>query len=353
MINDIHTSFMKTNLIGLTQAECEAFAESIGEKKYRGRQLYKWIYEKHAASFDEMTDVPQALRDTLQQTAELGYLVVEETDATSTSGSVKYLFRLPDGLHIESVYIPEATRKTLCISSQVGCAINCQFCATARLGLKRHLSAGEIVDQVLTIKRLRNEEITNVVFMGMGEPFTNYDNVIKAANLLSDDNGMAIGARRIVISTSGLADKIRRYADEGHKYRLAISLNSPFQEQRAQLMPISRKWDVDSLLDAVRYYAQKSRKIPTLEYVLLAGYNDSYDHAMALKKIVKSMPCKLNLIPYNPTVNLFSRPSEEHVDQFAQWLLPLNAGLSVRWSKGHDANAACGQLAGKRSEWVR
>ncbi len=353
MVNDIQNSFMKTNLIGLTQTECEAFAERIGEKKYRGRQLYKWIYDKNAASFDEMTDLPLELREKLQETAELGYLEQEEADDTSTSGSVKYLFRLPDGLHIESVYIPEATRKTLCISSQVGCAINCQFCATARLGLKRHLSAGEIVDQVLTIKRLRNEEITNVVFMGMGEPLTNYDNVIKAANLLSNDNGLAIGARRIVISTSGLADKIIRYADEGHKYRLAISLNSPFQEQRAQLMPISRKWDVDTLLEAVRYYAKTSRKIPTFEYVLLAGVNDSYEHAMALKKIVKSMPCKLNLIPYNPTVEMFSRPLEEHVDQFAQWLLPLNAGLSVRWSKGYDANAACGQLAGKRSEWVK
>jgi len=266
---------------------------------------------------------------------------------------VKYLFRLDDGRHIESVYIPETKRKTLCISSQVGCAINCRFCATALLGLKRHLTPGEIVSQVLTIMQLRDEEISNIVFMGMGEPFANYDNVIKAATLLSDDNGMDIGARRIVISTSGLADKINRYAKEEHKFRLAISLNSPFQEQRAELMPIAKKWKLDVLLEAVHNYAKKSRKIPTFEYVLLAGVNDKKEHAVALKKIIKSMPCKVNLIPYNPTVKNFARPDVEHVDRFAQWLLPLNAGLSVRWSKGDDANAACGQLAGKRSEWVR
>jgi len=343
----------KINLTGFTQAEIEDFVEGIGEKKYRGRQIYKWIYDKGAATFKEMTDLPEKLRNKLNDSAEMGYITVAEIDSRSSSGSVKYLFRLHDNLHIESVYIPDSGRKTLCISSQVGCALNCQFCATARLGLKRHLSAGEIVDQVLTIGRKRDEEITNIVFMGMGEPFTNYENVIKAANLFSDDNGMAIGARRIVISTSGIADKIIRYADEGHKFRLAVSLNSPFQEQRAQLMPISRKWVVEELLNAVKYYAKKSRKIPTFEYVLLAGVNDSKEHALALKKIVKSMPCKVNLIPYNPTVEKFSRPSGAHVDLFAQWLLPLNAGLSVRWSKGDDTNAACGQLAGKKEEWIR
>lgn len=343
----------KTNLTGFTLQECEAFAEEIGEKKYRGRQIYKWMYGKNVSSFDEMTDLPLSLREKLTESAELGWLEISEADDKSSSGSVKYLFRLKDNYHIESVYIPEGPRTTLCISSQVGCAINCRFCATARLGLKRHLTTGEIVDQVLTIKRMRGEEITNIVFMGMGEPFHNFDNVVKAATILSDINGVGIGPRRIVISTSGLADKIIRFADEGHKFRLAISLNSPFQEQRAQIMPISRKWDVDKLLEAVRYYAKKSRKVPTFEYVLLAGVNDTKEHAMALKKIVKSLPCKVNLIPYNPTVEYYSRPDEAHVNQFAQWLLPLNAGLSVRWSKGDDANAACGQLAGKKEEWVR
>lgn len=341
----------KTNLVGFTLAECEAFAEKIGEKKYRGRQLYKWIYAKKAASFAEMTDMPAPLRDKLAETAHIGCLDIADIDDHSQSGSAKYLFKLPDNFHIESVYIPDVSRKTLCISSQAGCALNCRFCATAKLGLQRHLSTGEIVDQVLTVMRIRREKISNIVFMGMGEPFANYDPVIKAATLLSDDNGMAIGARRIVISTAGIVDKILQYADEGHKYRLAISLNSPFQEQRAHLMPISRRWDVDSLLAAVKYYAKKSRKIPTFEYVLLDGVNDSKEHALALKKIVKSMPCKVNLIPYNPTGDNFSRPSETQVNQFAQWLLPLNAGLSVRWSKGDDRNAACGQLAGKKEEW--
>ena len=343
----------KKMLIGLTMQECEQFAEEIGEKKYRGRQIYKWIYEKRVASFAEMTDLPVSLREKIVDNATLNNLQVAEVDDRSSSGSVKYLFRLEDGKHIESVYIPEAKRKTLCISSQVGCAINCQFCATARLGLKRNLTPGEIVGQVLAIMQIHDEEITNIVFMGMGEPFTNYDNVVQAAALLSDDKGIGIGPRRIVISTSGIADKIIRFANEGHKYRLAVSLNSPFQEQRAELMPIARKWTLDLLLEAVRYYAKKSRKTPTFEYVLLAGVNDKREHAAALKKIVKSTPCKVNLIPYNPTVEKFARPDEAHVNQFAQWLLPLNAGLSVRWSKGDDSNAACGQLAGKKSEWVR
>ena len=343
----------KRILVGLTLQECEQFSEEIGEKKYRGRQIYKWIYAKRVANFADMSDLPLALREKLEATASLTVLDLAESDDRSSSGSVKYLFRLADGKHIESVYIPESKRKTLCISSQVGCAINCQFCATARLGLKRHLTPGEIVAQVLEIMRLHDEEITNVVFMGMGEPFANYENVVAAATLLTHDKGIGIGPRRIVISTSGMADKITRFADEGHKFRLAVSLNSPFQEQRAELMPIARKWTLDLLLEAVRYYAKKSRKIPTLEYVLLAGVNDKKEHAVALKKIVKSMPCKVNLIPYNPTVEKFSRPDEAHVDQFAQWLLPLSTGLSVRWSRGDDANAACGQLAGKKSEWVR
>ncbi|RPI01117.1 MAG: 23S rRNA (adenine(2503)-C(2))-methyltransferase RlmN [Calditrichaeota bacterium] len=344
---------MKENLVGLTLAQCAHYAEGIGEKKYRGRQIYKWIYEKHAAAFAEMTDLPAALREKLEQTAELGNLTLVEKDERSPSGSVKYLFRLHDGYHIESVFIPDSPRRTLCISSQAGCAVNCRFCATARLGLKRNLTAGEIVDQVLRIMRDVNDQITNIVFMGMGEPFLNYDPVIQAANILSDDNGLAIGARRMVISTCGLSDQIRRYADEGHKFRLAVSLNSPFQEERERIMPIARKWPLDSLLDAIHYYAIKSRKIPTFEYVLLAGINDTRIHAEALKKLVKSMPSKLNLIPYNPTVAQFSRPTEERVNEFAQWLLPLNAGLSVRWSKGYEVNAACGQLAGKQSEWIR
>ena len=336
-------------LIGLTQTECEALVQEIGEKAYRGRQLYQWLYRRRAASLDEMSDLPQALREKLAAHAQMGQLTpVEKTG--STSGSQKYLFRLPDGLHIESVFIPDAPRQTVCVSSQAGCGLNCRFCATARLGLQRNLTVGEIVEQVLFIMRDRSEAITNVVFMGMGEPFANYDAVLTAADLLSDDNGMAIGARRIVISTAGLVDRIRQYADQGRKYRLALSLNSPFQEQRAELMPIAKRWPLEEVLAAVRYYAKKSRKTPTLEYVLFAGVNDTPAHADALKKIVKSLPCKVNLIPYNPTTAAFTRPSDAQVDAFAQRLLPLKAGLSVRWSKGQDVNAACGQLAGKHGK---
>lgn len=335
-------------LTGKTWAEFEAYALEIDEKKYRGRQLYKWIYEKQAASFDEMTDLPLDLRSKLKDVCHIGTLNLVETSGSREAGSVKYLFQLDDGHAIESVLIEEEGRKTLCVSSQVGCALNCRFCATAKLGFSRNLTAGEIVEQVLYVSRDIRSALSNIVFMGMGEPFNNYDNVIKAAALISDDNGISIGARHIVISTAGVVENIYRYADEGHKYKLAVSLNSPFQDERQQLMPVSRQAPLAELLQAVSYYAKKSKKIPTFEYVLFAGLNDSQKHAHALKKIVTQQPCKLNLIPYNPTVEQFKRPTEASVDQFTQWLLPLGVALSVRWSKGADIDAACGQLAGKR-----
>ncbi|MDZ7370447.1 MAG: 23S rRNA (adenine(2503)-C(2))-methyltransferase RlmN [candidate division KSB1 bacterium] len=343
----------KQTLIGLNEAGCIELMRQLDEKPYRGRQLYRWLYRRRAASFAEMTDLPEALRQKLSETVEWGQLELVERDDRSSSGSIKYLFRLRDGRHIESVYIPDPPRHTVCVSSQAGCGLNCRFCATARLGLQRNLTVGEIIEQVMFIMRDRPQPITNVVFMGMGEPLANYEHVMEAADLLSDYNGLAIGARRIVISTAGLADQMIRYADEGRKYRLAVSLNSPFQEQRAALMPIAKRYPLDVLLKAAEYYAGKSRKILTFEYVLFADVNDSREHAEALKRIVKRIPSKLNLIPYNPTTAEFRRPDEERVNQFAQWLLPLHAGLSVRWSKGHDVNAACGQLAGRRMTEVQ
>lgn len=338
----------KKTLIGMDLTECENFVEKIGSKRYRGRQIYKWMYSKKAFSFEEMTDIPIELRNELKKHAQLTQLTIEEIKKSTTTGTSKYLFKLADGHFIESVYIPEGDRHTVCLSSQVGCSLNCQFCATARLGFKRNLTAGEIIEQILQIEKNIKSRITNVVFMGMGEPFLNYENVIKAVTVISEDNGMAIGARRIVISTAGIVDKIKKYTDEKHKARLAISLNTAFAEQRKLLMPITKKWELDQLLSAVLYYAKSSRKTPTLEYVLLANINDSKAHANALKAIVKKIPCKVNLIPYNPTNSPFKRPSEASVERFAQWLLPLKAGLSVRWSKGDDMNAACGQLAGDK-----
>jgi len=337
----------KVTLVGMTRDELEAFAASLGQKKYRGRQLYKWIYKKFARSFDEMTDLSQGLREELKSAARIGHLACLDKSGSEAVGSQKFLFELQDGECVESVLIVDEDRRTICVSSQVGCALNCRFCATATLGFHRNLTAGEIVDQLLYIVAETGIPVSNLVFMGMGEPFNNYEAVIKAAQIMSDDNGLSIGARRIVISTAGVVNKIYRYSDEGHKFRLAVSLNSPFQEERQTMMPIAKRWKMDELLDAVRHYGKTSKKVLTFEYVLFAGINDSQEHARALKKIVQSVPCKLNLLPYNTVASHYERPSPDKVEQFTQWLLPLKAGLSVRWSKGEDINAACGQLAGK------
>jgi 23S rRNA (adenine2503-C2)-methyltransferase len=334
------------NLTGYTLVELEAFAERLGEKRFRGRQLFGWIYNKKASRFAEMTDLAKSFRAKLESVALLGHLEPVEK-AASSSQSVKYLFQLTDGQLIESVYIPESGRRTLCISSQVGCAVKCAFCATGKMGFRRHLSAGEIVDQVLWVSRDTGQPMTNVVFMGMGEPFLNYDQVIKAAQLISHEQGIAIGHRHVVISTSGIVPNVYRYADEGHKFRLAISLNSPHQEQRAEIMPISQKYTIRALVEAAIYFYKKSRRLPTFEYVLLAGLNDREEDALALRKLLHGVPCKVNLIPYNPTVEEFARPDSKRIERFAESLYPLKAPVSVRWSKGADIDAACGQLAGR------
>ncbi len=336
-----------TNLTGMSLHELERFAESLGEKKFRGRQLFSWIYEKRANSFSEMTNLAKPLREKLERDAAVGHLELVEKTESKHTGTHKFLFRLRDEHLVESVYIPDEDRRTLCISSQVGCALNCAFCATAKLKFKRNLDAGEIVDQVLFVERDLGIELTNIVFMGMGEPFMNYENVIRAAHLINHPDGIGIGTRHIVISTAGVVKNIYRYADEGHKYRLAVSLNSPYDDERQSIMPVAKKWNMEELINAVRYYTKRSKQILTFEYVLFDGLNDTPEHATALKKLVSPLNCKLNLIPYNSVLDQFKRPSAKRMELFMQQLHPLNAPVSVRWSKGDDINAACGQLAGK------
>ena len=338
----------KISLIGKTLDELEELACSMGEKSFRGRQLFNWLYARKAADFDAMTNLSKSFRQKLADTVRIGQLTLAEKAVSPASASIKYLFELDDKNVIESVFIPESGRRTLCISSQAGCALKCVFCATGQIGLRRNLTAGEIVEQVVFVEQDTGLEVSNIVFMGMGEPFKNYENVIKAADLIKHEDGIAVGSRRIVISTAGIVPAIYQYADEGHKFKLAVSLHSAINEEREKLMPISAKYTVEKLTEAVRYYIKQSGKRPTFEYVLLSGVNDTRRDAEALKKMVRNTPCKINLIPYNPVVEAYRRPDEERVNQFAQWLLPLRAPVSVRWSKGVDIDAACGQLAGKR-----
>jgi 23S rRNA (adenine2503-C2)-methyltransferase len=382
----------KQNLKGLDREELAAFITGIGEQSFRAKQLFRWIYGKSAGNFEEITDLAKPLRQRLQEIAALGALTLVTRQISHRRDAEKYLFRLVDGLHIESVLMHDPdfplkakkenrdnrpARHTLCISSQVGCPVDCKFCATGLMGLLRNLTPGEIVDQVLTVRRMSESPITNVVVMGMGEPMLNYDALIKACYLLADDEGPNLAQRRIVISTSGLVPKIERFTKEGHKFRLAISLNATTDEVRSRIMPINRKYPIAALMHAARQYTRQAKQRVTFEYILLDGVNDTLADAERLKNLTRGIPCKINLIPYNPihgnehglgvdsssnstssssekqallqlptatATAVFRRPSFERIEAFLACVRQGPNAVTVRWSKGDDIDAACGQL---------
>ncbi len=335
----------RKNIKGLNYSELEAFVTGLGEPRFRAAQLFSWLYDKNVDSFDEMTNFSKALRTRLNQEAALTRLQLVRQQNSHKDASVKFLFQLEDGQAVESVLMQTSERRTLCISTQVGCAIDCKFCATGMMGLKRNLTTGEIVDQVLTAQKVCGNRITNLVCMGMGEPFQNYDNLIAACELLSDKEGPGIAKKRIVVSTSGILPKIYQFADEGHKFRLAISLNATTDEVRNELMPLNRKWPIAKLMAAAKYYTARSKERVTFEYVLLQGVNDSVADARRLKHLVRGILCKINLIPYNATLGDFKRTATDRILSFYHELSDLDASVSIRWSKGDDIAAGCGQLA--------
>lgn len=333
------------DLTGLTLKELRHFSVELGEKSFRGGQIFSWIHQHGAVRFAEMTNLSKQFRHKLESRAVLQIPEVVELTASGESSSRKFLFRLSDGMNIESVFLPEGKRRTVCLSSQVGCPLDCKFCATAKMGLLRNLTAGEIVSQLLAIGRETGERISNVVFMGMGEPMLNYENVMKAANIIHDSAGLNIGSRKITISTVGMADKIRRYTDEGHPFKLALSLNAADDSLRDRLMPINRKYDLEACISALQYYTERSGKRVTLEYVLMAGTNDSRDDGRRLAGIMRKLDCKLNLIPYNPIPGeAFKRPDRHELKRFSEFVLSGKRTVTVRWSQGKDIDAACGQL---------
>lgn len=340
----------KINLIGQTQEELEAFVASIGEAKFRGRQLFSWIYQKHVESFAEMSNLARSFQAKLADLATLAVLKKVHSLNSAQSGTIKYLFELNDGHRIESVFMPEADRRTLCVSSQVGCPLSCTFCATGKMGYRRNLTVAEIIDQVIQVERELGTELTNIVFMGMGEPMLNYDNVIKACALLSHPDGIAIGQRHIVISTAGWVPGLKRYADEGHRYKVAISLHATTDAVRKQLMPVASRFSIPEIMAMARYYAKKSRRRITFEYLLIHDVNDSFEDAHRLRAMLKDIPCKVNLIPLNAVNETLKQPPIEYVDLFAQQMYPLTAPVTVRWSKGDDIQGACGQLAAKENQ---
>ncbi len=335
------------NLIGLDQTELENVALSLGEKPFRGRQLYAHLYRRKALDFDSMTDLARSFRARLSDYHHIGLPEIHRK-TESGDGTCKYLFRLEDGQFIEAVHIPDEERNTLCISSQVGCAVGCTFCMTAQMGFQRNLRAGEIVGQVLRVIRdgRISEQGFNIVFMGMGEPLYNYQNVMKAFRLLVDETGMNLSYRKITVSTSGVVPVLRRMMEEPLLPNLAVSLNATTNEIRDQVMPINRKWPIAELLETLRGFPLEPRRRITIEYVLLRDETDRDEDAFRLARLLRGIPAKVNLIPYNPNPGLpHDRPDESRVRNFQAVLSEHGITGFVRKTRGDDVSAACGQLA--------
>lgn len=337
----------KIQIKDMTSKQLEEFFAQMGEKKFRASQVFNWIYARRVASFEEMTNISKSLRTALTERCSLHRIVPHEMHG-SPDGTHKVTFRCHDGAIIESVWIPNEDRNTLCVSSQVGCAMACSFCLTAKMGLKRNLSIGEIVDQIVHIRRLFPEEtwgkLTNIVMMGMGEPLHNYDNVVEAMRLMIDEKGLGLSNRKVTVSTSGLVPAIRQLGEDIN-INLAISLNATTDELRDELMPVNKRYPLAELLQALREYPLRQRRRITIEYVLLAELNDTLEDAQRLVEMLRDIPCKINLIPWNPHPGTdYERPSGNRVRRFQQHLLDHNYNALVRETRGIEAMAACGQL---------
>jgi 23S rRNA (adenine2503-C2)-methyltransferase len=344
----------KTNLFGLDRAAMRALFVEWGEKAFRADQVMQWIYQRGALDFDAMTNLAKSLRAVLAERAEVRVpeLIAEQT---SQDGTRKWVLRLDSGNAVETVFIPEAERGTLCISSQVGCAMDCSFCSTGKQGFSRNMSAAEIVSQVWFAKRTlgwggpTERVISNVVFMGMGEPLANFDNIVPAINILLDDFGFGLSKRRVTVSTSGLVpfmDRLRESCDVA----LAVSLHAPNDKLRDELVPINRKYPLKELMEACRRYTgEKDRRLRILyEYVMLDGVNDHEEHARQLAKLLHDMPAKVNLIPFNPfPATQYRRSSPAAIERFQRILMSQDIMTTVRRTRGDDIDAACGQLVGR------
>ncbi|MGQ9609986.1 MAG: 23S rRNA (adenine(2503)-C(2))-methyltransferase RlmN [bacterium] len=342
----------KIDIKGRLLPELEELVLSWGEKRYRARQLMLWLYHKRAETFDEMTDISKSFRSKLNELAYISQLKLLAKETSKVDNTTKYLFELGDGKKIESVLMYDSDRLTCCVSTQIGCTQGCVFCATGRSGFVRNLSSAEIINQIMAIEAdLGNgKSITNVVLMGMGEPFLNYENVIKAIRLMNASEGLMIAARKITISTSGLVPQIRQFTNEMTQIGLAISLNATDDETRSQLMPINRKYSISEVLNVCKEWSLAVNRWLTVEYVLIKDVNDSLSDAKKLCKLLHGMPCKVNLIAYNPIEGIpFQRPDKERIENFRHVLASAHYVAPVRESKGMDITAACGQLAVRKN----
>lgn len=336
---------MKANIKDFDPKELEGFIFELGEKPFRAKQIGAWIFSKSVNDFSQMTDLSLSFRDKLREFAEIKTTLDLILEKKSVDGTKKYLFELSDGNRIESVLIPEGRRNTLCISSQVGCAMGCTFCLTARVGKIRNLSCSEIVDQYLTINKLNGGSITNIVYMGMGEPLDNLENTVRSLNIFTDPNYIGLSPKRITVSTSGLVSKIK---DLGEKVtvNLSVSLNAPSDAIRDEIMPVNKRYPIESLLKECKKFPVPKRKYLTFEYVVIKDLNDGRQNAIELAKLLKGIKCKINLIPFNEAHPIsYKTPPIQSVLEFQEILGSYGINVKIRKSRGRDILGACGQLA--------
>lgn len=345
---------LKESIYSLRPDELEQWLKQHGEKPFRAAQIYDWLYNKRVKTFDEMLNLPKGLREKLEANFALTTLstIVKQE---SKDGTIKFLFQLQDGYSIETVLMRHDYGNSICVTTQVGCRIGCTFCASTLGGLKRHLMAGEIVEQVVKVQQqldATNERVSSIVIMGIGEPFDNYDAMMNFLKIVNNDKGLNIGARHITVSTSGIVPKIYQFADEGMQINFAVSLHAPNQEARQKLMPIARAYKLDELLEAVRYYTKKTGRRVTFEYGLMSGENDSVEVAEELSALIKNIKCHVNLIPINYVPERdYIRTSRSKIFEFEKTLKKNGINVTIRREQGADIAAACGQLrAQERSE---
>lgn len=331
-------------LKNLTEEELKDFLVEIGEKKFRGSQIYSWIY-RNIRDFDEMNNIPKSLRTKLQEHAVIGNIEKDLRLDSKIDGTKKYLFKLNDGNIIETVAMDYDTRLTVCVSNQVGCRMGCRFCASTIDGLSRNLEAWEILDQIIKVQEDLGKRVSNIVMMGSGEPLDNYENSIRFLKLVNEKNGLNIGNRHITLSTCGIVDRIRDLADLEIPINLAISLHLPFDEERQKIMPVANKYKIEQIIEACHYYISKTNRRITFEYSLIKGVNDSKKEAERMVKLLKGMLCHVNLIPVNPIEERdFEKPDILYINKFKAYLEKNNIPVTIRNSMGADISGACGQL---------
>lgn len=337
----------KVVLKNLTENEMKDFLVSIGEKKFRGTQIFSWIY-KGITSFDEMNNIPKSIRKKLEENSIIGNIEIELKLDSKIDNTKKYLFLLNDGNIIETVAMIYDKRVTVCVSNQVGCRMGCKFCASTIDGLDRNLQPWEILDQIMKVEKDLNLRVSNIVMMGSGEPLDNFENTKKFLTIVNEENGLNIGYRHITLSTCGVVERIYDLADMKIPINLAISLHSPFDDERKKIMPVAKQYSIDKILNSCRYYIKNTNRRITFEYSLIKGVNDSEKESKELTRLLKGMLCHVNLIPINPIEErTFEKPDKEYINKFKDYLEKNNIPVTIRNSMGADISGACGQLRRK------